>query len=465
MFLDYELEEDLMGLKVQPMSVTILKDKQNLIGISIGGGAPHCPCLFVVQVFDNTPAAKVGTLESGDEILSIQTQSVKGKSKQEVAKMIQSVRGDVNIGFNKLVCPDLNEGKSIDIIMKKLKHRMVESMSSQTADALGLSRAILCNDTLIKKFEELEKTSSMYKGLLEHCKILLRGYFQLAHAHKLFGDVFSTIGAREPQHVASESFRKYADSHRSIEKFGIKLLRTLKPMVSDLETYLTKAIPDTKLTIKRYADVKFEYLSYCLKIKEMDDEDYAYCSMGEILYRVETGNYEYRLLLRCRQDAKKRFAKLRHDVLEKLELLDNKHVQDIVFQMQRFVTALSRYNTDCHEKLESCSDIFPIEVDLQATTLNYHKKNDFSEDGQEELENNHDNQEDRQNNDGNLNKPDVTVDTELLELGENSASQPLNFDADFFGSAVQSDSGNPFGAYPRQRQSLQHSSEIDKLLD
>ena len=36
----------------------------------------------------------------------------------------------------------------------------------------------------------------------------------------------------------------------------------------------------------------------------MDDEDYAYCSMGEILYRVETLNYENRLILRCQQDAK-----------------------------------------------------------------------------------------------------------------------------------------------------------------
>ena len=29
--------------------------------------------------------------------------------------------------------------------MKKVKHRLVENMSSGTADALGLSRAILCN--------------------------------------------------------------------------------------------------------------------------------------------------------------------------------------------------------------------------------------------------------------------------------------------------------------------------------
>lgn len=31
-------------------------------------------------------------------------------------------------------------------------------------------------------------------------------------------------------------------------------------MLHDLNTYLHKAIPDTKLTIRKYLDVKFEYL-------------------------------------------------------------------------------------------------------------------------------------------------------------------------------------------------------------
>ena len=30
-------------------------------------------------------------------------------------------------------------------VLKKVKHRVVENMNSGTADALGLSRAILCN--------------------------------------------------------------------------------------------------------------------------------------------------------------------------------------------------------------------------------------------------------------------------------------------------------------------------------
>ena len=46
----------------------------------------------------------------------------------------------------------------------------------------------------------------------------------------------------------------------------------------------------------------------------------------------------FRLVLRCRADARKRFAAMRSDVLVKLELLDNKHVQDIVHQVREIFT-------------------------------------------------------------------------------------------------------------------------------
>ena len=39
---------------------------------------------------------------------------------------------------------------------------------------------------------------------------------------------------------------------------------------------------------------------YSLKIKELDDEEAECIAMREPIYRVETGNYEYRLVLRCR---------------------------------------------------------------------------------------------------------------------------------------------------------------------
>ncbi|KAK3091262.1 hypothetical protein FSP39_018405 [Pinctada imbricata] len=375
--------EDRKGMTVTSGVVNLQKDPQNLIGISIGGGAPLCPCLYVVQIFDNTPAAKDGTLASGDELVGVNGQTVKGRTKVEVAKMIQAIKGEVAITYNKLHA-DPKQGKSLDIILKKVKHKLVENMNSNTADALGLSRAILCNDGLVKKLDELEKVADSYRGLMDHTKKLLRATFELSQSHKAFGDAFSSIGVREPQPAASEAFTCFGEAHRNMEKFAIKMLKTVKPMISDLNTYLTKAVPDTRLTIKKYLDIKFEYLAYCLKVKEMDDEEYSYAALQEPLYRVETGNYEYRLILRCRQDARARFAKMRSDVLVKIELLDQKHVQDIVFQLQRFVTAMARYHNDCHAVMKEAV-VFPIEVDLSRGTFTYDTSNQFN-DGEEEEE-------------------------------------------------------------------------------
>ncbi|KAI1297178.1 PRKCA-binding protein [Halotydeus destructor] len=355
-------DEDRLGMTVTSGTVTIKKDDGNLIGISIGGGAPHCPCLYVVQVFDNTPAAVDGTLQSGDELIGVNGASVKGKTKVEVAKMIQTAQTEVVVNYNKLHA-EPKQGKSLDIIMKKLKHKMVESMSSSTADALGLSRAILCNDSLVKKLDELETIECVYRGLVEHVRHMLKSFIEMCHVYKAFGDVFAEIGVREPQPQASEAFSKFGETHRIIEKKGFEMLQSAKPILSDLNTFLNKAVPDTKLTIRKYADVKFEYLSYCLKVKEMDDEEYTYQALQEPIYRVETGNYEYRLVLRCRQDAKIRFAKLRSDVLVKLELLDQKHVQDVVMQLHKLITALAKLQTECHDVLKE-SKIFPLEVDL-----------------------------------------------------------------------------------------------------
>ena len=38
---------------------------------------------------------------------------------------------------------------------------------------LGLSRAILCNDALVKKLEDLEQTATMFRGLIHHTRRVL----------------------------------------------------------------------------------------------------------------------------------------------------------------------------------------------------------------------------------------------------------------------------------------------------
>lgn len=54
--------------------------------------SPFSVVIFVSQVFDNTPAALEGTLAAGDEITGVNGKTVKGKTKVEVAKMIQAVQ-------------------------------------------------------------------------------------------------------------------------------------------------------------------------------------------------------------------------------------------------------------------------------------------------------------------------------------------------------------------------------------
>lgn len=309
-------------------------------------------------------------MESGDELLAINNVKVKGKTKVQVAKMIQNTTGKVTLHFNKLHA-DPDRGKSLDIILKKFKHRLVDYMSSNTADNLGLSRAILCNDSLVKRLEELDGTELMYKGIVDHAGRVLKAYQSAMQSYRDFGDCFLEISTRESQQRASEAFRLFGEFHRNLEKDGVQILEQMKPILDEINTYLTKAIPDTKLTIDRYMDAKFTYLSYCLKIKEMDDEEQNFANIQETLYRVETGNYEYRMILRCRQDARQKFARLRTDVLEKLELLECKHVNDLATQLNSFLLIFKKLHQSVLNRLGDLPKLFPIEVDFNDTAFQY----------------------------------------------------------------------------------------------
>ena len=43
----------------------------------------------------------------------------------------------------------------------------------------------MCNDSLVKKLEELERTEEMYSGLVDHSRRVLMGYFDLVRVSKV----------------------------------------------------------------------------------------------------------------------------------------------------------------------------------------------------------------------------------------------------------------------------------------
>lgn len=78
-------------------------------------------------------------------------------------------------------------------------------------------------------------------------------------------------------------------------------------------------------------------------------------------------------MLRCRQEARLRFAQLRSDVQVKLELLDNKHVQDVAGQLQKLSKALAEFYEDAHQLTKDNANLFPVEVDLTDNAFMYEK--------------------------------------------------------------------------------------------
>ena len=86
-----------------------------------------------------------------------------------------------------------------------------------------------------------------------------------------------------------------------------------------------------------------------------------------------------RLILRCRQDARARFAALRSDVQVKLELLDNKHVQHVVQQLQRLLSHLTNFYDECHKLFTDQSRLFPIEVDLAKGAFTYESMRELTQ--------------------------------------------------------------------------------------
>ena len=58
-------------------------------------------------------------------------------------------------------------------------------------------------------------------------------------------------------------------AHQKLEQADRTLINELKPIISDLLTFTDTIIPDARETVRKYADAKFEYLSYCHGIEHV----------------------------------------------------------------------------------------------------------------------------------------------------------------------------------------------------
>uniref|UniRef100_A0A913I142 PRKCA-binding protein n=2 Tax=Strongyloides stercoralis TaxID=6248 RepID=A0A913I142_STRER len=333
----------------------IEKDSKGHIGVAIGGGYPICPAVYIVQIFEGSPASKNKKLQVGDDILAINGVSVERKTKSQVAELIQNSKDCVRISYLPLE-ETINEEQSLDIAFKKVKHRIVEFLDSETADALGLSRAILCNDLLLQSLKKMERNTIFYEKLVATLGNLIKIIFDISEAQNKIATSICEIGAKSNNNVANILYNTFGDGNRNLSKCNRDLADKLKFINENLRNYGEKAIPDTKNVLKNYLDSKFEYLSYCLKVKEMEDEEIESIQNNFYLERLEYGNYEYRAILRYREIAKNKFIDLRERALIKIEMLNEKHNRDLAIKLKELILA---YKENFDKGLKILNTNFP----------------------------------------------------------------------------------------------------------
>uniref|UniRef100_A0A914LN93 PRKCA-binding protein n=1 Tax=Meloidogyne incognita TaxID=6306 RepID=A0A914LN93_MELIC len=337
------------NLRLNADVIEIEKDNKGRIGIAIGGGAPICPCLYIVQIFENTPAKKNGLIGLGDEIVSINGESVRGFEKSEVASLIKETQGPIKISLNRLQFDSESASLTIDILLKKFKHRFVASIDDDTADALGLSRAILCNDVLAKLKEQLEVNQKFYKNLIKKSEEMAKYYHIISDTQNCIGSVFSELSIKEvtgEEVNLKKDFTGLSDIHKHLSTGHHLFSNKLESLVKALKCHAEAAIPDVHQTLTKYLDAKYEYLAYCLRVKELEDEEAEYGMIQEPLPRMQTGNYEYRAMLRHREQSRENFLEKRKTVAVKIELLDERHVRELALQLKNLINEMK----DMHVK-------------------------------------------------------------------------------------------------------------------
>uniref|UniRef100_A0A1I8F9C3 AH domain-containing protein n=1 Tax=Macrostomum lignano TaxID=282301 RepID=A0A1I8F9C3_9PLAT len=181
----------------------------------------------------------------------------------------------------------------------------------------------------------MNRTAGMFFGLMNQTKSLIKAFYRLSQVQRVFGEILSEVGVKEPQPGLGGVHPVWRDSPQDGGRRPSILLS---------------------------------------QSEEMDDEEYSFAALQEPLYRVETGIMSTEAgLPRCAMMC-----------LVKIELLDNKHVvQDTVSQLQCLVQAMSKYHNDCCEVMKGCQNL-PNRDDLNKNSFQYESTTPLHEDEDDE---------------------------------------------------------------------------------
>ncbi|XP_065184918.1 PRKCA-binding protein-like [Sycon ciliatum] len=352
--------------------VVTLPRVKGRIGLTVCGGSPYYRSIFIADVHLKSEAAKCGKIWAGDEIMSVNGNSVKGSGKEYVNRLFKESEGEIVLEMNSWTLAD--ETKGLDITLKALKHRMVETMSQHTVDTLGICHAMLVNDKLTVQLDRLKRMAQFCKAFAHQLCLFLAEFRKLATIHRDMADVFYQLAPQERQTEVSSSFMLVASKLRKIADNVDECIQKCLQTLESVHTLLSKALPDTQLTVNKYADKKFEYLAYCLKAYEMEtseEENFAEYEPWNPIYSIwET---DYRDTVHLRHKRRSQFNKMRTVVFDKIKMLEWKLDGDLPMHMETVGAALHAFYEAGAKLNQDSLAVFPISctIEWNAVTTEY----------------------------------------------------------------------------------------------
>ena len=353
---EYYFDEDRCGLELTEHEIILEKPTENaVLGLTLSGGIPVCPFVYISQLTKDSIAVKSG-LQLGDEIRSINSVEIRYRLRRKDVKEIIESENKLVLGVRRIIVDhDVVARKSASLEMKyqKMKHKFIEKhLEESTADAIGFTRAILANDLaqdhiiwVKSKQEFLNEFRTKLDELITFYQNQAETYLTLSETCSIFtkksetDSKTSTTNSKNLNHGLLDAQSKHAQTSKG-------LIFCRNKLIEFEQSKLSSAVQMLDI----YEHDKYEFLSFFLKIKEMEEEENDAIYNNIPNWRLETGNYDYRMLLKAKVLLKEKFKKSRTSFIAQVDQLQidfKKMFYDIV--CLEYCAVMNRF----HESLQN----------------------------------------------------------------------------------------------------------------
>lgn len=347
-------EEDRCCLELTEHELVIEKTSAaQPIGITLAGGLPACPLVYVSHLGKASLAARAG-LELGDELVSVNGVLISHRlRRREVKELIeQTPDARLHVSVRRIVVDAevvRRKSQSVEMKYQKFKHKLIEKhMDGSTADVMGFTRAIIANDYAQEHITWLKAKQEFLTEFKAKLAELIVQYQTHSDTYGLLSTSIceARLSSFSNEKATSSALQQASEKHAHAVK-GLGFCKN--KLVEFEQTVLANVLQ----MLATYEQDKYEFLSFFLKMRELEEEEAEATANGMPVWRVESGNYDYRMLLKAKVLLKDKFKSSRARFIEQVGLVKGQF-RKLFYEIVclEYCSAMNRF----HESLKRCDD-------------------------------------------------------------------------------------------------------------